>query len=84
MVSMYFIHLSRYEVIIFEYHLVTRSEVLVGHNQTSSFVKLSALSSVLVRMYWLDDKGLLLCSLIIVRAYWLDDKETSLIYHWVR
>ena len=46
----------------------------VGCNQTSSLVKLSASSLVLVRVYWLDDEGLPLYSSIIVRVYWLDDK----------
>ena len=31
----------------------------VGCNQTSSLVKSLALSLVLVRVYWLDDKGVL-------------------------
>ena len=43
--------------IILDRHLVIRSELSVGCNQTSSLVKLSTLSSVLVRVYWLDDKG---------------------------
>ena len=52
--------------IILERHLVTRSELLVGCDQTSSFVKLSASSSVLVRVYWLDDEG----SPLVCHWYW--------------
>ena len=68
------VHLSKYEVIILERHLVTRSELLVGRNQTSSLVKSSASSSVLVRVYWLDDKGSPLCSSVMIRVYRLDDE----------
>ena len=62
--------------IILERHLVTRSEQSVGRNQTSSLVKSSASSSVLVRVYWLDDEGPPSYSSVMVRAYWLDDKGT--------
>ena len=43
--------------IILKRHLVTKSELSVRYNQTSSFVKSSASLLVLVRVYWLDDKG---------------------------
>ena len=57
-IYLYFVYLLGYEVIILKYYLVTRSELLVGRNQISYLVKLSALSSVLIRIYWLDDKAL--------------------------
>ena len=63
--------------IILERHLVTKSELLVGCNQISSLVKTSASSLVLVRVYWLDDKGSPL------ECYWVDDKGALLEYHWV-
>ena len=63
--------------IIFECHLVARSEQLFGRNQISSFVKLLASSLVLVKVYRLVDKGPSSCSLVMVRAYWLDDKDTT-------
>lgn len=53
-----FVYLSRYEIIIFECHLVTRNELLVGRNQTFSLVKLLISSLVLVKIYWLDDQDL--------------------------
>lgn len=57
-----FVHLSRYEIIIFECQLVTRSKLLIGRKQTSFFVKLLALSLLLVRIYWLDNNSpLLVC-----------------------
>ena len=43
--------------IIFKRHLVIKSELSVGCNQTSSLVKSSASSLVLVKVYWLDNKG---------------------------
>ena len=46
-----FVYLLRYKVIILKHHLVTKSELLVRRNQTSSSVKLSVLSSVLVSVY---------------------------------
>lgn len=55
-----FVHLSRYKVIILKCHLITKNEFLVEHNQISFLVKLLALLLVLVRVYWLDNKGLLL------------------------
>ena len=60
------VHLSRYEVIILERHLVARSDRSVGCNQTFSLVKTSALSLVLVRVYWRDDKG----SPLVCDRYW--------------
>lgn len=36
--------------IIFEHHLVMKSEQLIRHNQTSFFVKLSAFSSILIKV----------------------------------
>lgn len=53
-------HLLRYKVIIFKRSLVIRSELSVRRSQTSSLVKLSALSLILVKIYWLDNKNLLL------------------------
>ena len=44
--------------IIFGRHLVARSNRLAGGSQTSSFMQSSALSLVLVKVYWLDDKSL--------------------------
>ena len=85
MVSIYVLCTCRsYEVIIFECHLITKSELLIGCNQTSFLMKLSALSLVLVRVYWLDNKGSSLYLLVMVRVYWLDDKRTLLVCHWVR
>ena len=52
-------------------------------NQTSTLVKLSASSLVLVRVYWLDDEGSLLCLSVMVRVYWLDDKRAPLGCHRV-
>ena len=46
--------------IIFGRHLVTRSDRLAGPTQTSSLVESLASLSVLVRVYLLDDKGLIL------------------------
>ena len=60
-----------------------RSEQLVGCNQTSFLVKLSALLLMFVRVYWLDDKGSPLYLSVIVRVYWLNDKRTLLRYHRV-
>ena len=60
--------------IILERHLVARSDRSIGRNQTSSLVKSSASSLVLVRVYWLDDEGPPSCSSVKVRVYWLDDK----------
>ena len=60
------VHLSRYEVIILECHLVTKCDRSVGCNQTSSLVKTSASSLVLVRVYWLDDEG----SPSVCHRYW--------------
>ena len=57
-INLCFVHLLKYEVIIIKYHLVTKSELLVTHNQTSSLVKLGALLLVLVKVYWLDNKNL--------------------------
>lgn len=51
-----FAYLARYEVIIFERHIVTRGELSVRYNQASFFVKLSVSSLVLVMVYWLDDQ----------------------------
>ena len=62
---------------------MTRSEQSVGCNQTSSFVKLSALSSVLVKVYGLDDKGSPSGSLVMVRVYWLDNKRALSGYYRV-
>ena len=52
--------------IILKRHLVTRNEMSVECNQTSSLVKSSASSSVLVGVYWLDDEG----SPSICHRYW--------------
>ena len=52
--------------IILGCHLVAKSNQSVGRNQTFSFVQLSALLSVLVRVYWLNDKGLTLAKLSIL------------------
>ena len=67
-----FVHLSRYEVIILERHLVTRSEQSVGRNQTSSLVKLSASSSVLVRVLarWRGSTFGMLSILVRALARW--------------
>ena len=43
--------LLRYEIIILEYHLVTKNKLSVGYNMSSFSVKLSALSLILVRVY---------------------------------
>ena len=64
-----FVYLSRYKIIILEGHLVIKSELLVTPNETSSFVKLPALSLVLIRVYLLHNKGLSSCLLVIVRTY---------------
>ena len=45
-----FVYLSRYEVIIFERHSVTKSELLIERNKTSFFVKLLTILFVLVRV----------------------------------
>ena len=44
--------------IILGRHLVARSDRSAGHSQISSLMQSSALLSVLVKVYWLDDKGL--------------------------
>ena len=45
------------------------SEQLVGYNRAySSLVEMSALSLVLVKVYWLDNKGLSL----VCHQYWLE------------
>ena len=64
-----FVYLLRYKVIILEYYLVTRNELLVGYNQTSSFIKSSAPSLILVKAYWLNDKGSSSYSLVMVKVY---------------
>ena len=64
-------------LIILKRHLVTRSKLSVRRNQTFFLIKLSALSSVLVRVYWLDNKSSISYSLIMVRVNWLDDKRAS-------
>ena len=46
-----FVYLLGYKIIIVEYYLVIKSELLVEYNKTFSFLKLSALLSVLVRVY---------------------------------
>ena len=44
--------------IILGRHLVAKSDRLARRSQTSSLVQSSALLSVLIRVYWLDDKHL--------------------------
>lgn len=83
-IYLYFVHLLKYEVIILERHLMRRSELFIGCNQTSSLIKLSTLSSVLVKVYELDDKNPPSCLLVMVRVYWQNNKETLLVCHWVR
>lgn len=82
-IYLYFIYLLRYEVIIFKYHLVLRSELLVKRNQTSFFVNTSASSLILLRIYQLNSKGSPSCSLLLVKVYWLDDAKTCLECYWV-
>ena len=50
-IYMRFVYLSKYEIIILEHYLVIKNELLVGRNQTSFFVKLSALLVVLIKVY---------------------------------
>lgn len=57
-----FVHLLKYEIIILERYPMTKTELSIRRNQIFSLVKLSGLSLVLVRVYFLDDKGLsLIC-----------------------
>ena len=70
---------------------MTTSDWLVGYNQTSSLVKISASSLVLVRIYWLDDKGSPLeCHQVYDKRIFLeyhrvDDKElTPTSYYYTR
>lgn len=79
-----FIYVLRYKVTILEHHLITKSGLLVGRNQTSLFVKWIAWLLVLMREYWLNNEGPPLFSSEMVRAYWLDDKWIPLVYHWFR
>ena len=63
--------------IILKRYLMIRNNRLVRCNQTSFFVKTSASSLILVRVYWLDDKGLPL------ECHQIDDKGAFLECHWV-
>ena len=69
--------------IIFEYHLITKSDLSVRRNQASFFMKLLTLLSVLVRVYWLDNKSSPFCLIVMIRVYWLDDKRVPLGCHQV-
>lgn len=61
-IYLYLIYLSKYKIIVFEHHLLSSNELSIERNQIFSLINLSVLSLVLVRVYWLDHKGLpLIC-----------------------
>ena len=67
LVSIYILSICQgMRFIIFKRHQVTKSELLIGCNQTSSLVKSSTSSSVLVKVYWLDDES----SPSVYHRYW--------------
>ena len=67
-IYLYFIYLLKYEVIIFDCPLVTKGKRLVGYNQNSSFIKLSVLLLVLVRVLAKWQGSTFSMSLILVKV----------------
>ena len=56
---------------ILKHHIVIKIELLIRYNQTFYLIKFLAFLLILVKVYWLNDKGSLSCLLVIVIPHFL-------------